>query len=42
MIEQGMRIAQLMILPLPQLAVEEVTELSTTVRAANGLGSTGA
>lgn len=42
MIEPGMRIAQLMILPLPQLAVEEVTELSTTVRAANGLGSTGA
>lgn len=41
MIEPGMRIAQLMVLPLPQLKVEEVTDLSTTERAANGLGSTG-
>lgn len=41
MIEPGMRIAQLMILPLPQLAVVEDTSLSTTERGANGLGSTG-
>lgn len=41
MIEPGMRIAQLMVLPLPQLTVVEVTDLSTTERAANGLGSTG-
>ncbi len=37
----GSRIAQLMILPVPQLRVVEVTELSTTERAAGGLGSTG-
>jgi len=42
MIEQGMRIAQLMILPLPQLEVAEVSDLSTTERGAGGLGSTGA
>lgn len=41
MIEPGMRIAQLMILPLPQLAVEQVTILTTTTRGANGFGSTG-
>jgi len=37
----GSRIAQLMILPKPQLAVEEVTELTTTERGTGGLGSTG-
>ena len=42
MIESGMRIAQLMILPLPQLTVEEVTDLSTTGRGDGGFGSTGA
>jgi dUTP pyrophosphatase len=41
MIESGMRIAQLMILPLPQLTVEEVTDLTTTERGDGGLGSTG-
>jgi len=41
MIDTGMRIAQLMILPLPQLEVVEVTDLSTTERGAGGLGSTG-
>ncbi len=41
MIEPDMRIAQLMVLPLPQLTVVEVTDLSTTERAANGFGSTG-
>ena len=41
MIDSGMRIAQLMILPLPQLTVEEVTDLTTTERGDGGLGSTG-
>lgn len=41
MVEKGMRIAQLMILRLPQLTVEEVTDLSTTARGEGGLGSTG-
>ena len=41
MIESGMRIAQLMILPLPQLAVVEDTDLTTTERGDGGLGSTG-
>ena len=42
MIESGMRIAQLMILPLPQLTIEEVTDLTTTERGDGGIGSTGA
>ena len=38
----GSRIAQLMIMPLPQLQVVEVTEFTTmTDRGAGGLGSTG-
>lgn len=41
MVEPGMRIAQLMIMPLPQLAVEETTDLTTTTRGASGFGSTG-
>lgn len=41
MVEPGMRIAQLMVMPVPQLAVEEVTYLSTTDRGEGGLGSTG-
>lgn len=41
MIEPGMRIAQLMILPLPQLEVVEIDDLTTTERGASGLGSTG-
>ena len=40
-VEVGDRVAQLMILQLPQLAVEEVVELSTTNRGTGGLGSTG-
>lgn len=40
-IERGMRIAQLMVMPVPQLAVEEVSYLSTTDRGEGGLGSTG-
>ncbi len=38
---KGSRIAQLLVLPVPQLVVEEVTELSTTDRGVGGLGSTG-
>lgn len=41
MIEPGMRIAQLMIMPVTSLAVEEVTALTTTARGEGGLGSTG-
>jgi dUTP pyrophosphatase len=41
MIERGDRIAQLMIIPIPQFEVVEVTDLSTTERGAGGLGSTG-
>jgi dUTP pyrophosphatase len=37
----GMRIAQLMVTPLPQLVVAEVDDLTTTERGHNGLGSTG-
>jgi dUTP pyrophosphatase len=40
-INVGDRIAQLMILALPQLRVEIVTDLSTTERGTGGLGSTG-
>jgi len=40
-IEPGMRIAQLMVVALPQLAVAEVANLTTTERGHNGLGSTG-
>ena len=42
LIDSGMRIAQLMILPLPQRTVEEVTDLTTTERGDGGFGSTGA
>jgi dUTP pyrophosphatase len=38
---KGSRIAQLLVLPVPQLAVEEVSEFSITERGADGLGSTG-
>lgn len=41
LVERGMRIAQLMVLPMPQLAVEEVTQFTTTARGEGGLGSTG-
>ena len=42
MIEPGMRIAQLMIMPVTHLPVVEVTDLTTTARGERGLGSTGA
>jgi dUTP pyrophosphatase len=40
-VEQGDRIAQAMLMPVEQWAIEEVSELSDTERGANGLGSTG-
>ena len=41
LVEPGMRIAQLMIMPVTHLPVVEVTDLSTTARGEGGLGSTG-
>lgn len=40
-IERGMRIAQMVIAPVTQVAVAEVTEASETTRGAGGFGSTG-
>lgn len=37
----GERIAQLIILPFPQIEFEEVTELSETIRGTGGFGSSG-
>jgi dUTP pyrophosphatase len=39
-IEPGMRIAQLVILPVPDVELVEVDELPTTDRGARGFGST--
>ena len=39
-IERGMRIAQMVIAPVTQVAVSEVTETSETARGAGGFGST--
>lgn len=41
-IERGSRVAQLMVMPVPQLQVAEVTELTTTTRGPSGFGSSGA
>jgi len=41
-VEPGMRIAQLVILPVPDLALAEVDELPDTVRGPRGHGSSGA
>jgi len=41
LVEPGMRIAQLMILPITHLPIEEVTDLTTTARGEGALGSTG-
>lgn len=41
-ISPGMRIAQLMVLPLPAVSFEETNLLSETERDVGGLGSTGA
>lgn len=40
-IQQGDRIAQLVIMPTPQIVLEEVDELSDTQRGNDGFGSTG-
>ncbi|EPR19405.1 deoxyuridine 5'-triphosphate nucleotidohydrolase, partial [Agrobacterium radiobacter DSM 30147] len=40
-IERGMRIAQMVIAPVTQVVVSEVTETSQTARGAGGFGSTG-
>ncbi len=40
-IERGMRIAQMVIAPVTQARVAEVTETTDTVRGAGGFGSTG-
>ncbi|NTE54061.1 dUTP diphosphatase [Agrobacterium tumefaciens] len=40
-VERGMRIAQMVIAPVTQVIVSEVTETSATVRGTGGFGSTG-
>lgn len=40
-VEQGQRIAQGIIVPIPKVEFEEVEELSTTERGTGGFGSTG-
>ena len=40
-IERGMRIAQMVIAPVTQVAVREATEASETARGGGGFGSTG-
>ena len=40
-IPKGMKIAQLVILPIPELTLQEVEELSDSDRGVNGFGSTG-
>lgn len=40
-VRQGDRIAQAMMVPTPKIDIEEVTELSDTVRGAGGFGHTG-
>jgi len=41
-VERGMRIAQMVVMPVPRVAVEEVDQLDDTARGAGGFGSTGA
>ena len=40
-IERGMRIAQMLILPVPDVSLQEVTELDETARGNRGFGHTG-
>jgi dUTP pyrophosphatase len=40
-IERGMRIAQMLILPVPAVVIEEVDSLDDTARGAGGFGHTG-
>ena len=37
----GDRVGQLIIIPIPQIELEEVSELTDTDRGAGGFGSTG-
>ena len=39
--ERGERIAQLVIVPIPEIELQEVTELPQTERGSNGFGSSG-
>jgi dUTP pyrophosphatase len=41
-IERGMRIAQMLIVPVPQVELLEVADLDDTARGAGGFGHTGA
>jgi len=41
-VTRGMRIAQMLILPVPETTLEEVDELDATDRGAGGFGHTGA
>ena len=41
LIQPGQRVAQMLIIPCPQLLVEELPELPATARGAGGFGSTG-
>ena len=40
-IKKGQKIAQLVILPIPEITLQEVIELSDSDRGVNGFGSTG-
>lgn len=40
-IERGMRIAQMLVLPVPPVELEEVEELDSTTRGSGGFGHTG-
>ena len=40
-VSRGMRIAQLIVAPVKQVFIEELAELSTSERGADGFGSTG-
>jgi dUTP pyrophosphatase len=41
-IERGMRIAQMLVLPVPPVEFQEVEELDSTPRGSGGFGHTGA
>ena len=40
-VKKGDRIAQAIVIPVPKVSFEEVTELSNTLRGAQGFGHTG-
>lgn len=41
LVQKGSKIAQLVILPIPEITLQEVEELSDSERGVNGFGSTG-